>query len=655
MKIKQTVVALLLSTITIGNIIAAPKLQIVEILGNQYYVYEVKKGDSIYGIAKEYGWDANELARINKQAANRLEKGARLYYPIETNTIINKDNDDNIDLSVQKYEPISHIVKRGETVYSISRLYNIPIETIYKICPESRHGIKEGQVITFPSKNVEGDNAGSDFTFYKIKSGDTLYSLAKNYGTTVETILNYNPGLSVNTFRAGETIKIPTDGRGVLKEKETIKEAKLNSIENYKVEKNDTWESIADKTGVDKEELILANGSQRIPKKNTIVAIPVIDSINVEREVIIKDPREETRAGREDIYEEVNKIISADSAMNVKITLLLSEPSSRKDLEVARGFLTSIDKLKRKDYRITFNVVDGSKPAPDVLGNLEEISPTIVFYTAEKAFPSYLAEYAEQSKTPVVNLFDTRDDKYTSNPYIMQFLTPTTYFNEEVAHKLVEKAGKGRTIIFVGNDEEPDPIEQMLRKELSDSPILSLTTDEFKDYPVIDENSYLIYANPVKKTEVSEIIERVITNRQEQPLADIIFVGKPNWIVYEDSMKDKFFESSLILPSRFYLDSSTSGARSFVNNYNAIFDHNPVKSYPLYAGVGYDMGNYFIPALSETRGDLNELPVYSEPLQSGLNFTRLSNWSGFYNPVCYLINYRPYGAVVKEALGTSVK
>lgn len=651
MNIKFKVAALAITAASFGSLSAAPKLQVVEILGNRYYVYEVRKGDSLYGIAKEYGWDTGELTRLNGKTVNRLEKGARLYYPVSSDTTKNMPDGENVDLSAMHAEPVQHVVKRGETVYSISRLYNIPVETIYKLCPQAKSGLKAGDVVNLSQKPIDEKPIKGSYIFYTIKPGDTLYSVAKTYGTTVESIMRNNPGIYDKSFKADETIKVPVDGSGVKKTTETVKEAQLSSINNYKVEKNDTWETISRKTGVNKEDLILANKESRNPKKNSVVAIPVIDSISVEREIVFTDPRVNSPEGLEDLYEEVNNITHADSSMNVKLALLMADPSSRKDLDVARGLLTAIDRHKRDDYKITFNVVDGSAGSTEVIEQLDSIDPTIVFYTAEKNFPSYLGDYAEVSQTPVVNLFDTKDDTFTTNPYVIQFLTPSTYFNEEVAASIAEKAGSGRTVVFVGNDEESDPIADILRESLSESPILTLTTEEFNDYPVMDGSSYLIYANPVKRAEVMSIVDRVIKDREEQPLADIMFVGKPSWIIFEESMKEKFFESGLTIPSRFYLETNALDTRTFVSDYKALFDHNPVRSYPLYAGVGYDMGNYFIPALAESRGDFNTLSPYRNPMQSEIDLQRVSNWSGFFNPACYLINYRPYGSVDKEAIG----
>ncbi|MDE7109829.1 MAG: LysM peptidoglycan-binding domain-containing protein, partial [Muribaculaceae bacterium] len=60
---------------------AEPELPKVEILGKEYYYHEIKKGESIYGIAKQHGWDLDELVRLNPTTASDMAKGSRLYYP----------------------------------------------------------------------------------------------------------------------------------------------------------------------------------------------------------------------------------------------------------------------------------------------------------------------------------------------------------------------------------------------------------------------------------------------------------------------------------------------------------------------------------------------------------------------------------------------
>ena len=113
-KIKSSLFLLLASGIGVSGM-HAKDLSVVEVIGNKYYVYEVKKGDSIYGIAKSNGWDVTELERLNPNTVRNLKKGDRLYYPLEKGKPISADAVPE-SVSAEYIEPIAHIVKRGETV-----------------------------------------------------------------------------------------------------------------------------------------------------------------------------------------------------------------------------------------------------------------------------------------------------------------------------------------------------------------------------------------------------------------------------------------------------------------------------------------------------------------------------------------------------------
>ena len=109
--------ALMISSVSAN---AAPSLPVVEILGKNYYVYEIKKGDSLFGISRAYGWDYDQLQQLNPKAVSPLQKGMKVYYPAEedaakTQKVSNKKMQEDC-------HKLTHIVKRGETVYAISRM-----------------------------------------------------------------------------------------------------------------------------------------------------------------------------------------------------------------------------------------------------------------------------------------------------------------------------------------------------------------------------------------------------------------------------------------------------------------------------------------------------------------------------------------------------
>lgn len=173
---------------------------------NNYIDYTVKKGDTLYSIAKKYETTANELIKINKLKNTNLSIGQKLQIP-ET---YNKED----TISLPNY--INYTVKKGDTLYSIAKNYNITPDTIIKDNSLQNTNLTIGQnlKIRTPKEEVEecfGEeyippNTNTGIT-YIVKKGDTLYSIAKKYNTSVDSIKNKNK-LKTNTLSVGQQLII---------------------------------------------------------------------------------------------------------------------------------------------------------------------------------------------------------------------------------------------------------------------------------------------------------------------------------------------------------------------------------------------------------------------------------------------------------------
>lgn len=633
--------ALMISSVSAN---AAPSLPVVEILGKNYYVYEIKKGDSLFGISRAYGWDYDQLQQLNPKAVSPLQKGMKVYYPAEedaakTQKVSNKKMQEDC-------HKLTHIVKRGETVYAISRMYGIPVNTIFELNPGSKTGIKEGETLLLAKNNVSDEENNADF--YTIKKGDTLYGVAKAHFTSVAAIMKSNPGVSEKNFKAGEIIRLPERGTGVKSSVREVKEENLLSFSTYKVDKKDTWDTIAEKTGVDKEDLLEVNkGAGEKPKKKSIVTVPEIETTTVEKTFIEEDPRELSDEGISEIYDSIHGITAAQDAREFKVALLLSEPAARKDLEFTRGFLTGVDRLKHSGIKLNITVVNGNRTSTDVLTELSDLNPDIVFLTTEKGIPSYLSEYAEVSQTPLVNTFDVKNELYTRNPYVIQLLTPSNYFNEEIAAKVCSDYSD-HTMIFVGDADDNDLLASAVKSTLPAGNVKHMSVDAVSQYPFDEDKKYILYAYPTKKDDVAALVDAVISAKSDNPLAEIKVLGRPNWIVYdESSMEEKFHAAEVLVPSRFFYDRSSDESRKFVTYYKSLFDRTPAKSFPMYACVGYDASLYFIEGLAKADYDLNAIGRSEGGVQSDFELSRPGNWTGLFNPIVYLVRFTPYNTIEK--------
>ena len=106
-----------------------------------------------------------------------------------------------------------HEVVKGETLYSLSKRYGVTIEEITNANKVLSEGLKVGQRIKIPAKGIEanvqeGQTVTSGIT-HKVAKRETLYSLSKRYGVSVEDICKANPTVA-RGLKAGQVIVIPS-------------------------------------------------------------------------------------------------------------------------------------------------------------------------------------------------------------------------------------------------------------------------------------------------------------------------------------------------------------------------------------------------------------------------------------------------------------
>lgn len=125
------------------------------------------------------------------------------------------------DLSVEELEeldrekiPLFHIVESGETLYAISKRYDLSLDEIYRInelTAEDKIGIGQKIYLNDPFEEmkepVNEDSNNDSYISYKVKRGDTMYSISKQYNASIEDILDWN-NKTDNSLNEGEILRI---------------------------------------------------------------------------------------------------------------------------------------------------------------------------------------------------------------------------------------------------------------------------------------------------------------------------------------------------------------------------------------------------------------------------------------------------------------
>ena len=151
----------------------------------------------------------------------------------------------------QQYK--SHAVQKGETVYSIAKKYDISEETIYNLNPDSRNELKVNSVLIIPSSSVisAGTN-NNNYRDHRVKKKETLYGIAQLYNVSVDDIKKLNKELYSRGLRKGERLVIPAAPNNT---ENTNTGNTLPGTQKYTIKAKETKFGIARKFGISIAEL----------------------------------------------------------------------------------------------------------------------------------------------------------------------------------------------------------------------------------------------------------------------------------------------------------------------------------------------------------------------------------------------------------------
>lgn len=152
--------------------------------------YEVQSGDNLTKIAKKYGTTVDEIVRLNNISnPNLIYVGQYLVIPTTSNAQVSTDS--------------TYVVKSGDTLSGIANKFGTTYQKLAEINGLSNPNIiYPGQVL-----KINGATANSTKT-YTVQSGDNLTKIAKQFNTTVDSLVSKNGIKDKNKIYVGQVLKI---------------------------------------------------------------------------------------------------------------------------------------------------------------------------------------------------------------------------------------------------------------------------------------------------------------------------------------------------------------------------------------------------------------------------------------------------------------
>ena len=429
-----------------------------------------------------------------------------------------------------------HTVKAGETLYSLSKIYGVDLESITKHNPSAIDGLKLDQTLKIPvpqqEQVVDKKKKKRDFEYHTVAAGETLYSISKRYAVSIETILEDNSEVDPAHISVGTQLYIRRSEMGhsttkqVQSEWENYKD-NLNSVTNdghsyYIVQGGDTLYSLCKRFGTDEQTLRSLNDLSEGLKAGALIKVPTGNRQNApatsqeishpkhrndERVVPTSQPEVTTEAtvpnatDSPNLPEAVNPVVDSLSRVvtssqfaklgnsdTLKVALML--PMTRNGVannnfaDFYRGFLLGMEQMKAGGRQVELTLYDTSvtpEGATAIVENEFGVNqPNMIVGPVYENQLEAVVKYAEERSIPVISPLSVLNSQ--SSPVLFQMAPSPKHKYDKVTKFFAED--KNVTLIYSENIDTE--FEQEILEQLKGR---TYTTHKYEyEHPSIIEN-----------------------------------------------------------------------------------------------------------------------------------------------------------------------
>jgi LysM repeat protein len=623
------------------------KSEIIESIdGKQFYMHFIKQGETLFEIAKVYGVTVEEIQTNNPSAKSGIKAGQILKVPLQQSK-----NKSNIQ-QPKNEDTFQHIVKSKETLYGISRIYGADINEIKRLNPGLSDSVKEGQVINIPIRYKPGKSSSEKSGYsnqHIVQSGETLYSISRQYGLSPDDLRQANPGISPS-LSVGQKIIIP--------EPQLQKTYFL-----YTAEKNEKLQDIAIRFKVSYEELSALNPEviKKVGKGDKVKIPSKPDEKPIKKQ---EEPEPEIKIQQNALCIEEGKNMQTSYNVALMLPLFLEEVDSLnnavgyagesvlsaspfKFIQFYEGFMMAVDSLNKAGLKMNLYVydVDNSSQKINLVLKKPEISSMDLiigpFYS--ESFKK-MADFALLHNIWIVNPLSAREEIINGYPNVFKLKPSLSFQAEQLAVYITQHQPESNIIIIRQNkykyQEEVSFLKNYLNSHRASSSNIrnkeilhildSLKTDKLlSDNLLITKerlsrslDESISVSNTVKefmvsndsasnlKYSLSHIRNNFIIVLSDEKVFcqdlmshlnkltenyKITLFGSPEWQKFDDldnqylvNMNTHFFVPAII-------DYDDYGIKKWIGNFRKNYSTEPLVN--LYAFDGFDAGWYFLNAL----------------------------------------------------------
>ncbi len=610
--------------------------------GKIYYIHVVKARQTLYSIARAYNVSEKEIMIENPGTTADLTIGQVLKIPSDPASAF------DIDTGKILSDKNRHTLREGETLYSISKKYGYSLEEITRLNPGlDINDIPVGYEIILPSEEEPRNRLSFDeegYIFHKVKKGETLYSIARYYGVSVREIRSSNAELGWGGPRSGDVLRIPQPATTV---EEIFSSEPVFEDTVVVLDEDSTIYEQAYTYDELREVDFIPGRVYRIA-----YLIPFKYSEPEPLDSLLKDVKSSIR--RERITEE-NKIER-------------EKPRSVNLLEFLEGSLIALDILTDSGMRVDIRVYDtkGSMHRTrEILAEPGFSETDLVIGPFFNFNLELVLDYSRIHKIPVVSPFYSDDTLLHNHPYLFQ-ATPlfTTEYKNNAAY-IGRLYDCNLVMVHEGDSSNIERIayyKKVLFEELER--YADVQTVFFKEVVIQNGNTEgLVHSlnkemkNLIILPTVDEAFASMVTSKLFYELNnyDIELFGSPYWAGFKNIEIAYIHALNLKMSHTHWYDYKDPGYKAFLREFRSNYIKEPGSFTRMgynYGALGYDLSMYFLSALNEYGpGFILSLEEHHvENMIFNYRFERVSPTGGYENRDLHYYHFKEGLEVVETEL-----
>lgn len=591
--------------------------------------------------------------------------------------------------TVKGTECYIYYVKQGEGFYSLNKKFGVTRDEVVKFNPSAKNGLNRGQKLYIPiPENAKPDASAASSTAHTVKQGESLYSISKQYNTTVSDIMVLN-GMSSSALKAGDKLKIPQAGSNssAATEKagsdilqnataaapsEPVKQKEENiaiingeryRTEKYVVQRRETLYSISQKFNTSIDNILACNPGIKSLSKGDILNIPMTKEV-----IKVVD---EYRAANQPITVTPDRnMADADKKDKnlIKIAVLypfrLNAPThqSKAFLSCYKGLLLALDSMKHEGLSaevVAFDTEGSIEKIKQILESPKLKGCDMIFGPDDKEGIKLIGEYAKYNQILLVNSFSINDNEVAGNRFIIQGHIPSSYFYSTASKALAKSAADKEVVFLVDNYETNDKKEfiENLREEFkaSGKEITKFNFNDASNFNVLSNSlekgvDVIFIASSSTRNGVAKTTALLSKIKETRPDLNMSLFGYPEWLTYTKDYLEIFHNLNTTVFSRFYINTNDAAWKEFYRNFLYWYGSSAGYSLPATDVLGFDTGIFLLKGYAKFGSGLSQniSSLQSNSIQTDFSMTRISDNGGYINKNIYFVNFSPEFKISKS-------